>query len=90
MPLKSEAQTLAHNYECTSRPTREDISILTRTLHSHYNLPHPPLLPPLGNPLLNSFVFQFYSDPRESSLSCRKAMERREKRLGIRLALALP
>ena len=50
MPSKSEPQTLAHNYERTSRPTGEDISILTRTLHSHYYLPHPRPAPTLRGP----------------------------------------
>ena len=79
MPSKSEPQTLVHNYECTSRPTGEDISILIRARHSYYCLPSPTLLPPLGDLLLNSLIFQFYSDPGESRSSCRKAMERSEK-----------
>lgn len=84
MPSKSEPQMLAHNYECTLRPTGEDIYILTGTLHRHQYLSYSPLLPLLGALLLNSFVFQFYYDPRKSRSPCKKAMERREERLFTR------
>lgn len=90
MPSKSEPQMLGYNYECTSRPTREDICILTRMLHKPYYLPHLSLLPPFGDLLLNSFVFQFYSNPGKSSSPCKKATERGEKRFCVRLVLAPP
>lgn len=89
MPSKSEPQTPAHNYERTSRPTGEDIYILTCTLHKHYYLPHPPLFPPLGDLPLNSFAFQFYPDPGKSRSSCKRETERSGKRFCIRLVVAL-
>lgn len=85
MPSKSEPQTLAHNYEYTSRPRGEDIYILTRTPHSINISPTRPCSHHLGDLLLNSFIFCFSSDPGRSRSSCKKAMERNEKRFCIRL-----